>query len=68
MNAGPVKQPPMTPADQPGRDWSALPVVPAPLTVDSQSLLQGQRSLTIAHQGVSYRLQLTRQGKLILTK
>ncbi len=40
----------------------------APRTVDSQTLLQGQSTLFIHHQGEVYRLQLTRQGKLILTK
>lgn len=45
---------------------SALPVAPQPL--DSQQLLQGRRELQILHQGQIYRLQQTRQGKLILTK
>ena len=44
----------------------ALPVAPQPL--DSQQLLQGRRELQILHQGQIYRLQQTRQGKLILTK
>ncbi len=39
-----------------------------PQTVDSQTLLQGRSTLLIHHQGEVYRLQLTRQGKLILTK
>ena len=39
-----------------------------PRTVDSQTLLQDQSTLFIRHQGEVYRLQLTRQGKLILTK
>jgi len=34
----------------------------------SQALLQGQTSVVIAHNGALYRLQTTRQGKLILTK
>lgn len=34
----------------------------------SESLLQGRREVAICHQGVIYRLQATRQGKLILTK
>ena len=52
----------------------ALPAGPAPApqtpppTVDSSSLLQGRREITITHNGVVYRLQATRQGKLILTK
>jgi len=39
----------------------------APL-VESDLLLQGQREIRIAHNGVTYRLQATRLGKLILTK
>ena len=38
----------------------------APL--DSQELLQGRTAVAIAHNGALYRLQTTRQGKLILTK
>ncbi len=36
--------------------------------VDSSDLLAGQTSLLIQHLGELYRLQTTRQGKLILTK
>ncbi len=39
-----------------------------PVTIDSQDLLQCQSTLLIRHQGEIYRLQVTRQGKLILTK
>ena len=53
----------------------AVPPAPArrsgasrPRQIDSHSLLQGQSVLLIAHQGEIYRLQTTRQGKLILTK
>lgn len=38
------------------------------LPLDSRQLLQGRRELQIRHQGEIYRLQQTRQGKLILTK
>lgn len=41
-------------------------IQPPPL--DSQQLLQGRRELQILHLGQVYRLQQTRQGKLILTK
>lgn len=34
----------------------------------SSELFCGQRELVIEHEGAEYRLQLTRQGKLILTK
>ena len=40
----------------------------APAAWDSATLLGNQRSATIVHHGEAYRLQLTRQGKLILTK
>ena len=36
--------------------------------LDSQSLLQGQKSIAIVHNGAIYRLQATKLGKLILTK
>lgn len=36
--------------------------------LDSQQVLQGHQAVTIAHNGNLYRLQATRQGKLILTK
>jgi hemin uptake protein HemP len=41
---------------------------PAPRIVDSAELFQGQSLLPIRHLGEIYRLQITRQGKLILTK
>ena len=45
---------------------------PAPrrdgLAVDSSALLQGQKAVTILHNGAIYRLQSTKLGKLILTK
>lgn len=37
-------------------------------SVDSRNLLQGHKVVTIAHNGVLYRLQATKLGKLILTK
>ena len=36
--------------------------------IDSHTLLQGTRELLIAHAGEEYRLRLTRNDKLILTK
>lgn len=36
--------------------------------VDSSSLLQGQKTVAISHNGSLYRLQATKLGKLILTK
>ena len=36
--------------------------------VDAETLFQGQREVWITHQGVRYRLRLTRRGRLILQK
>ncbi len=36
--------------------------------IHSETLLQGQRQVELVHQGETYRLQVTRLGKLILTK
>jgi len=41
---------------------------PHPLVLCSSAVLQGQKSVAIAHQGELYRLQVTKLGKLILTK
>jgi hemin uptake protein HemP len=49
---------PGTPAARPGPDTQ----------LDSAALLQGGKAVTIHHNGEFYRLQATRQGKLILTK
>ena len=36
--------------------------------IDSAELLHGQKTVAINHNGLTYRLQATRLGKLILTK
>ena len=36
--------------------------------VDSTELLRGKKAVAIHHNGLTYRLQATRLGKLILTK
>ena len=36
--------------------------------LDSRTLLRGHKTVTIVHNGASYRLQATKLGKLILTK
>ena len=38
------------------------------LSLDSTQLLNGQKAVTILHNGTPYRLQATKLGKLILTK
>lgn len=47
---------------------SATLRLPGGPSLDSQTLLQGGRAVSIRHNGEVYRLQATRQGKLILTK
>lgn len=39
-----------------------------PAPIPSQTLLQGAREIVILHAGQPYRLRVTAQGKLILTK
>ncbi len=69
----------MHPANSPlGLDASAEPLgtrlrqrpleASLPGAISSEALLRGQPSISITHQGAVYRLQTTRQGKLILTK
>jgi hemin uptake protein HemP len=40
----------------------------APAPVPSATLLQGHKTVAIAHNGMLYTLQATKLGKLILTK
>ncbi|MGV3728501.1 hemin uptake protein HemP [Hydrogenophaga sp.] len=54
--------PPDTQDSPDARALTALPVLP------SADLLRGQKAVAIDHNGSLYRLQTTRQGKLILTK
>ena len=49
-----------------GAAAGALPAAGA--GVDSALLLNGQKAVTIVHNGTPYRLQATKLGKLILTK
>ena len=68
MNSPSVSQPTAARPCEP--DPSTLGAA-APQTVaaiNSAALLQGSKSITISHNGELYRLQTTRQGKLILTK
>lgn len=45
----------------------AVPRQPLP-RVDSYVLLGGKREIIIEHKGDEYRLRITSQGKLLLTK
>jgi hemin uptake protein HemP len=65
MNTTSPSQPPEH-APQAG---ASQPVAAAELPVlPSATLLRGQKAVAIDHNGLLYRLQTTRQGKLILTK
>lgn len=53
------------------QDNAAKPVIqrpPPPRLVSASALLGNQREMLIEHGGERYRLSLTRNGKLILTK
>lgn len=40
----------------------------APDTIPADTLFQGQQEIVIDHKGAHYRLRITKNGKLILTK
>lgn len=63
-------QPPSTlpPGAAPAPAIGAQAEAARPPLVSSEQLLQGHRAIEISHNGVLYRLQATRLGKLILTK
>ncbi|GJL56013.1 MAG: hypothetical protein NPIRA02_31450 [Nitrospirales bacterium] len=42
--------------------------VPSHRAIESLDLFQGHQKIIIIHQGQEYTLQITRQGKLLLTK
>jgi hemin uptake protein HemP len=52
--------------DQSPSGVAALPE--APHRIQSHEVMRGRRAVAIEHNGNVYRLQTTRQGKLILTK
>lgn len=54
--------------DEPGHPPPPTVGGPAAQALSSKDLLRGHTTVTIAHNGSLYRLQATRQGKLILTK
>ena len=60
---------PSRPAHQPEAGMSAAPGrSESGCAVNSTDLLRGQKAVEIKHNGLTYRLQATRLGKLILTK
>jgi hemin uptake protein HemP len=60
-------EPQATPSDRP-TEAAANPTPDAPLIYQSQELLAGRREIWIEHGRDMYRLRLTQQHKLILTK
>jgi hemin uptake protein HemP len=52
----------------PAAQWQASVPDLRPPQVDSAQIMRGHRTIEIHHNGALYRLQATRQGKLILTK
>ncbi len=49
-------------------DSGAADTTAESIRIDSRTLFQGQREICIGHAGQTYRLRITRQDKLILTK
>ena len=49
---------------------TAIPSTPgdSPATLDTASLFGGRNEVRLLHRGQEYRLRVTKQGKLILTK
>jgi hemin uptake protein HemP len=46
----------------------ATDAIAGPATFDTASLFAGRNEVRLLHRGQEYRLRVTRQGKLILTK
>lgn len=71
MTSEPNHKPPTGPDKAASADnatHAPTPTRQPPTCLNSDALLQGQGSVAITHHGVMYKLQATRQGKLILTK
>ena len=55
----------MTDAEEPDAPEEAGP---PPIPLDTRELFAGRREIVIEHEGVRYRLRITRRNKLILQK
>ena len=53
---------------KPRLSLAAQPSKPATRTISSRTLFAGSREIEINHEGATYRMRITRQGKLILNK
>jgi len=59
---------PPVPATCPAEAAETQAETAPPVLLTSHDVLRGQKAVAITHNGALYRLQTTRQGKLILTK
>lgn len=62
------QNPPFEAPDGAKRDAVQKPAISDPQRIDSRRLMAGSREVVIEHAGQAYRLRLTRNDKLILTK
>lgn len=62
-----MSDPDRTPPPQPPQPQDS-PASEGAVSISSRQLLQGAREVLIEHEGETYRLRLTRNGKLILHK
>ncbi len=67
-NAMDMDEMPASLSEAQGSQEPALSHATSPVVLRSQALFGGQRELLIMHNGEAYRLRITRQDKLILTK
>ncbi len=67
-NAMDMDEMPASLSEAQGSSEPAMPHAAQPAVFSSQALFGGQRELLIMHNGEAYRLRITRQDKLILTK
>lgn len=63
-----MKNPRNTPADTRKESGTPDSSLDQPLEIDTQDLLGAQREATLIHAGERYRLRVTSNNKLILTK
>jgi len=54
--------------DEAPRVDHVVPGLPGSVRITTTQLVQGRRFVVIVHSGQEYRLQITKAGKLILTK
>jgi hemin uptake protein HemP len=52
----------------PSIEMPPAPPLMAARTLDSRKLFNGEQEIRIVHEGQEYRLRMTRNSKLILTK